>query len=223
MRVDEHRAARALENLAFHGRQQGVSAPIALGDLERFVDDAHAVIAADGHEVGAHALVGLAKSLDKLFVRGRRVRGRIVMRRDHAQSAVAHVIELIVIGHVTGTDELDAGLVHAALKKLLHHRSACAGGHKHKQRVGLEVAHLLQKRGKVGVAQGHTQRLGHLSAVKQHALLEKFLGVNAGTVVADQRDHLLDAILGRPIPHGDSCLRQRKAGAHDIRGRFRDA
>ena len=39
----------------------------------------------------------------------------IVVRRDHTQSTIAHVIELIVIGQVASANQFDAGLVHAAL------------------------------------------------------------------------------------------------------------
>src|SRR3954468_15969645 len=46
LRVDEHRAPRALENLALHRGQQRVAAALATTLLERFVDDAHAVVTA---------------------------------------------------------------------------------------------------------------------------------------------------------------------------------
>src|SRR4051812_24080894 len=45
--VDEHRAARALEDLALHAVDQGLAAALAAGLLQRLVDDAHAVIATD--------------------------------------------------------------------------------------------------------------------------------------------------------------------------------
>ena len=137
LRVDEHRAARALEDLALHRGQQRVAAALAAGLLERLVDDAHAVVAAHGHEVRAHALVGLLEGLDELLVRGRLVRRRIVVRGDHAERDVAHVVELVVVGHVAGADQLDAGLVHAALGELLHQRRAGARGHEDEQRIGL--------------------------------------------------------------------------------------
>src|ERR1700741_1369781 len=52
LRVDQDRAARALEDLALHRLWQLLAA-LALARLQRLVDDAHAVVAADGHEVGA--------------------------------------------------------------------------------------------------------------------------------------------------------------------------
>ena len=101
---------------------------------------------------------GLLEGLDELLVRRRRVRGRVVVRAHHAERHVAHVVELVVVGHVAGGDELDAGLVHAALAELLHHRRARARGHEDEHRVGLQVAHLLQERREVGVRERHADR-----------------------------------------------------------------
>src|SRR5262245_32029529 len=53
LRVDEDLAARALEDLALHGREQRVAAALSLGRLERAVGETHAVPGADGHEVGS--------------------------------------------------------------------------------------------------------------------------------------------------------------------------
>ena len=139
------------------------------------------------------------------------------MRGDHAQGAVAHVVELVVVGHIASTNQLDAGLVHAALQKLLHHRSTRARRHKHKQRIGLEVADLLQEGGEIGVAHGHPQRLGHLTAVEQQPLREEFFSVQARTVIADQGHHFLDAVFRSPVGQCHRSLRQGEAGAHDVR------
>ena len=147
----------------------------------------------------------------------------IVVRGDHPQRAVAHVVELVVVCHVASADQLDAGLVHAAFQKLLHHRSASARRHKNKHRIGFQITHFLQERREVGVAQWHAQRLRHLPAVEGQAFLEEFFGVDAGAVVADQRDDFLDAVFRCPVGQRDSRLRQGKAGAHDIRRCLRDA
>src|SRR5687768_5963700 len=48
LRVDQHRAARALEHLALHRVEQRFS-PLTLGGVERVVDHTHAVPAAHGH------------------------------------------------------------------------------------------------------------------------------------------------------------------------------
>ena len=119
----------------------------------------HAVVAADGHEVRPHAVVGLLERLDERLVLRAVVRGRVVVRGDDAERHVAHVVEDVVVGHVAGGDQLDAGLVEAALDELLHELRADAGGHEHEQRVGLGVGHLLQEGREVGVAQRHAQVL----------------------------------------------------------------
>src|SRR6185369_5200883 len=56
LRVDQELAARALEDLTLHRREQRIAAALALGRGERVVDDMHAVVAGDGHEVGAELI-----------------------------------------------------------------------------------------------------------------------------------------------------------------------
>ena len=80
---------------------------------------------------------------------------------------------------------------------------------------GLRVAHLLQHRREVRRAQRRAQLVDHLAAVERDAVDEVLLGVDAGAVVADQRDDLLDAVLVRPLGDRHRRLRQREAGAHD--------
>ena len=148
---------------------------------------------------------------------------RVVVRRHHAQRTVTHVVQLVVIGHVTRSDELDACFVQAALEKLLHDSRTRAGGHKHKQGIRLAVAHFLQERGKVRVAHGHAQGLCHLAAIEDQAIFEKFLSVDARAVVRDQAHHFLDAVFGRPVSQCDGHLRQREAGADNVRRSLSDA
>jgi hypothetical protein len=38
-----------------------------------------------------------------------------MVRGDDTQRAVAHVVQLVVICHVAGTDQFDTGFVHATL------------------------------------------------------------------------------------------------------------
>ena len=115
------------------------------------------------------------------------------MRVDHAQRHVAHVVELVVVGHVAGGDQPDAGLVQPALGELLHEGRALARGQEDEQRVGLGVAHLLQHGREVGRAQRRAQLVEHLAAVERDAVGEVLLGVDARAVVGHQRDDLLDA------------------------------
>src|ERR671914_2552929 len=54
-RVDAHGPARALPAQVLHGLDQRVAGGVAAGLLERRADQMHAVVAADAHEVRAHA------------------------------------------------------------------------------------------------------------------------------------------------------------------------
>src|SRR5574339_71567 len=60
LRIDQHRAARALEHLALHRVEQRFSS-VPLGGIERVVDHAHAVVATHGHEVGPELVGGLER------------------------------------------------------------------------------------------------------------------------------------------------------------------
>jgi len=51
--------------------------------------------------------------------------GRIEMGRHGADDLVAHAVEHVVVGHVARADDLDAGLVEAALEELLTKGAPC--------------------------------------------------------------------------------------------------
>ena len=78
--VDRDRAARAFEGHAFHGRDQGVAVGIAVGLLQRLVEQVQAVIAAERDEVGRH-WPRLLDVGDVGLVERRIVRRRIRRRR----------------------------------------------------------------------------------------------------------------------------------------------
>ena len=77
-RVDRHRPARALPRHALHRGDELLAVGVAAGLLQRLVDEVHAVVAADRHEVRPHAAVRLHEGVDVRLVLGRRMRGRIV-------------------------------------------------------------------------------------------------------------------------------------------------
>ena len=111
-------------------------------------------------------LFAFMKAVDVGLVLRRVVRGRVVERRDDADRRRAHALEQVVVGHVAGADQPDAGLLQAALVELLHHREALAGRHEHEQRVGLRVLRALQERRVVRVAQRRADRLDDLAAAR---------------------------------------------------------
>src|ERR1700736_4542494 len=62
-RVDGHRPARTRPRHAFHRGHDAFAVASASGLLDRFVDQMHAVIAADGMEVRPHSTVGFHETV----------------------------------------------------------------------------------------------------------------------------------------------------------------
>ena len=117
-RIDRDRAARALPRHALHRADQRVAVGIAVRLLQRFVDQVHPVIAAERNEIGPE-MTGLLHGGDVSLVEGGIVRGGIRPGRDHAEHLIAHGVEIVVVGEIARTDDLDAGFAEPALGKLL--------------------------------------------------------------------------------------------------------
>ncbi len=181
----------------------------------------HAVVAADGHEVRAHAS-RLLEGLDEGLVLLGRMRGRIEMRGDGADHLVAHAVEQVIVGHVARADDLDPGLVEPALDELFDEGAALPGRHKDEDGVGLGVGRALQERREIRIGEREADRLHDLAASLGEGVLEGGLRVDAGRIVRHHGDDLLDAVLGRPVRHRNGRLREREARAHDIGRRLGD-
>ena len=141
------------------------------------------------------------------------------MRGHGAERRVAHAGEKVIVGHVAGADQLDPRLVEAALDEFLHEHGALAGRHKDEHRVRRVVLDALQERGEIRILQRHANLLLDRSAALLEGLREPFLGVDAGAVIGDKGDDLLDPVLQRPLRHRHGGLRKGERGADDI-GRF---
>ena len=144
------------------------------------------------------------------------------MRGHGADDLIAHGIEQIVVGHVARADELDARLVEPTLDELLDEGAALPGRHEHEDGIGLGVGGALQERRKVGIGERKADGLEHFSARLGEGVLEGVLGVDARGIVRHHGDDFLDAVLGRPLRHRHRRLRQREAGARDVRRRLGD-
>ena len=96
-------------------------------------------------------LVCFLKSGDESFVGRRIVIRRINMGRHGADHGIAHTVEQIVIDHVTGSDDFDAGFVEPALDELFDEGGALPGRNKDENGVGLLVGRALQKRRKIRI------------------------------------------------------------------------
>jgi hypothetical protein len=132
---------------------------------------------------------------------------RIVVRGHGAQHGFAHVVQDVVIQHVAGADQLHASLRQAAFRELLGQRRALSGRNEDEQRIGRSVADALEERRIVGVAQRCPQLERYAAAGAAEALLERLLGIEARSVVGDERRDVPDAVPCRPVRH-----RRRRPG-----------
>src|SRR5215472_8951770 len=119
--IDGHRSPRTRPGHALHCLDDLLAVGRATGLLQRFVDEMHAVVASNGHEVGPHTAVGLHERVDVCLVLGRVVRRRVVLRSDHPERGRADRFEDVVVQHVAGSDQADAGILETAFGELLEH------------------------------------------------------------------------------------------------------
>ena len=73
------------------------------------------------------------------------------MRGHGPDRRVAHSRQQIVVGHVAGPDQLDAGLVQAALGELLHEGAALTGRNEDEDGIRFGVGGALQERREVRI------------------------------------------------------------------------
>src|SRR5579859_5764049 len=93
-RIDRDGAAWARELQRFQHLHRLVAVDVAAEPLHGLGDRRHAVVAADRHEVRPpHVRGDLAEGGDEGLVLGRLVRGRVVVRRDHADHGIADRVE----------------------------------------------------------------------------------------------------------------------------------
>ena len=121
------------------------------------------------------------------------------MRGHRSDRRVAHGGKQVVVGHVAGPDQLDAGLVEAALGELLHEGAALAGRHEDEDGIRLGVGGALQERREVRIGERYPDRLGDGTAGCLEAFGERFLRVEARRIIGDDGDDLLDFVLRRPV------------------------
>src|SRR5262249_48662096 len=183
---------------ALHRRDKAVAVGLALGLLERLVDEVHAVIAADRYEVRTE-VVRLLEVLDVFLVERGIVRGGIIMRRNDPEHLIPHIVELVVVGEIARADDLDPGTGQAALGELLGENAGLRAGEIDESGIGVEVADALQKRRKVRIGQRDADRFDDLAAEYGEALLERVLPFCARRTIVDQRDDSLGSVRGLPL------------------------
>src|SRR2546428_3294265 len=115
--VDHDGAAGARELPAFERLERRLRLDLAFQRLAHVDDRRHAVVAADGHEVGrGGGAVLLLPRLDEALVFGIVEIGVVVMHRDEADRRRAHGLQLGVLGDVTRAEQPEAGDPHAATR-----------------------------------------------------------------------------------------------------------
>ncbi len=214
--VDCDRPTRALPLHALHGIDQRRPIGRAVGLFECLVDEVQAIPAAHRDEVGTVA-IRLLEGGDIILVRLRIVGGRIDAGGHHTQHGVAHSGEVVVVDEIAGADQLDAGLVEAALGELLGEGAGLPRRHEHEQRVGAEVAGTLQEWREIGILQRHLDGLEHLPAGLGEGIREHGGRLGAGRPVRLDDGDLLAAVLGRPFGDDAGLLAEREARAHHVR------
>ena len=81
------------------------------------------------------------------------------MRGHRADHRVAHAVDQIVIHDVARADDLDAGLVEAALDELLDEGAALPGRNEDEDRVGLLIGGALQEGREIGIGEREADRI----------------------------------------------------------------
>src|SRR5207302_1026442 len=114
-------------------------------------------------EVRAEA-IRLLELLDIFLVRGRRMRGRIVVRGHDTEHDVALPGKLVIVGQITRADDLDVGLVEPTLNELARKGAALLSGEIDEGGIRREIANALQERCEIRISERHLQLLDHLPA-----------------------------------------------------------
>jgi hypothetical protein len=100
---------------------------------------------------------------------------------NNTKHLFAHIVEDIIVGHVTRRYHSDSSLVEATLEELTHEARVLTGRHKNEHCVWLGVAGTLQKGRKVGIGEWRRYNFSNLSATIGEYRFEKILCLDART------------------------------------------
>ena len=95
--------------------------------LQRLIDQVQPIIRADGNETGTKA-IRLLEGGDVSLVQRGVVSSRIRNRRDDAEHLIAHSVEIVVVGEIAGSDDLDARVAEPRSANFLAKMLACVPG-----------------------------------------------------------------------------------------------
>ena len=207
-RVNADRPARTDPFQAFgrFGKLFGVGA--AVGFLQHFGNQAHAVIAADRHEVWPVFRIGFVIGLCVGFVFWRFVGLGVVKRRDQAERRIANCFQDVLVRQIAGGNQLDACLAQSAFLEAFHEGNGFAAGWQEQEHgIGLGVLDLLQEGREIRVFDRCAHFTDDLAASGSEGLFELAFGIVAGAVVGDQGEDFLDLVLGGPAGNRGRVLR----------------
>src|SRR5258708_21261302 len=118
LRIDSDRAARAFPFHALGGRDERLGVGLAAGILQGFVDEVHAVPAANAEEVRVTP-PGRVVGVDELRVRRGLVVVVVVKRRDQTERGIAHDLQRVLLEAFALAQNAGLLLIHAAIHQRL--------------------------------------------------------------------------------------------------------
>src|SRR6266567_896333 len=183
LRIDSDRAARAFPFHALGGGDERLGVGLAGGILQGFVDEVHAVPAADAEEVRV-APPGRVVGVDELRVHRGLVVVVVVKGRDETERGVAHDLQRVLLGDFALAQNAGLLRIDAEIhERLAEGRRLRAAGDEYEHRLRIEVFRALHEREKIRIDHRNAHRTDDLAAGLLERALERPLGVVPGTVV----------------------------------------
>src|SRR5665213_2223104 len=186
---------------------------------DHVVDQRHAVIGADGEQIGiAVGAVGGVPILLEGLVGLRLARARIMRRHGHADGEIRQVLQIVLVARLGARQQLDLGLVEPQIVEGLDEgdrlRSPRDEG---EERLRLLIEDALEERREIRVLEREAHAVDDGAARLGEGKLERGFGVDARAVIRHRGVDALDAALGRR-PGGEDFrgLRQGQRGAGEI-------
>src|SRR3974377_2283973 len=178
----------------------------------------HAVICAHTYEIGAHVRIGFFESRHILRVQRRRMIRRIEAGRYRADHRVAHSRQIVVVGDVAWSDELNSRLVEATFNELLGKGARLPRRDEDKKRIWMSIACALEEWCKVRVCQGNFYCFNDLATGFRKILAEDAGGLGTGSPVRRDDRHPLGSVLSGPIGKNTGLLSVCPACPYEIVG-----
>jgi hypothetical protein len=184
--------------------------------LQRHIDQAHAVIAADRKEIRI-AVIFVDVGLHELVVQRRAVRVIVVAGGDDADGNVAHAGQGMFVGDFGLPQHFDLLRIDAAFRQGLAERARLgAPGDHDENALRVEVLGALHIGGEVRALHRHADGAENLAARFLEAFMECRFGVDARTKVGDECVSAFKAVLRRPSRERLVELRNGERNARDV-------